>query len=117
MCRDAQGEKVKAWRRVDKYLYTPTVYAPWLAGFVTNVVKECDKLGKWTGKRAAFNLAAQIGVMGLSRPFDNALCRAGGENQPIGMMCVRVLVDGWEPEKAIDEADKFAKDTFAKYFK
>jgi len=103
-----------------KYLYTADVYAPWLGeGFVTNVVKEYDKLEMWTGKRAAFNLAAQIGVYGgYPAPFDNAaMAELGGENQPIGMMCVRVLVDGWEPEKAIDEADKFAKDTFAKYFK
>ncbi len=61
----------------------------------------------------------KIGVYGgYPAPFDNAaMAELGGENQPIGMMCVRVLVDGWEPEKAIDEADKFAKDTFAKYFK
>jgi hypothetical protein len=31
-------------------------------------------------------------------------------------MLVRVLIDGWTPEDAIAEADKFAKQVFAKYF-
>ena len=100
-------------------LYDSSIYAPWLEnGFVTNVVHEYDDLPMWTGKRAQFNLAANIGVYpGYPAPFDNAaMAEMNGPNSPIGSMMVRVLVDGWSPEEAIDEADTFAKRVFEKYF-
>jgi hypothetical protein len=34
----------------------------------------------------------------------------------VGTMTVRVLIDGWEPRKAVEEADTFVKGVFAKYF-
>ena len=40
----------------------------WNKGFVTNVVHEYDTLPMWTGKRAEFNLAANIGIYGAIRP-------------------------------------------------
>ncbi len=57
-----------------KGLYDSSIYAPWLeAGFVTNVVHEYDTLPMWEGKRAQFNLAANIGVYGgYPAPYDNA---------------------------------------------
>jgi hypothetical protein len=72
----------------------------------------------WSGKRAKFNEAAQSGVYGgFPAPYDNvAMAEAGGPNDPVGTMTVRVLIDGWEPERAIDEADTFVKGVFAKYF-
>jgi multiple sugar transport system substrate-binding protein len=100
-------------------LYDKEIYAPWLeAGFVANVLKEYDSLPMWTGKRAAFNLAAQIGVYGgFPAPYDNAaMAELGSADPPIGTMVVRVLIDGWTPEEAILEADEFAKRVFEKYF-
>lgn len=100
-------------------LYEDSIYAPWLeAGFVTNVVHEYDDLPMWTGTRAQFNLAANIGVYtGYPAPFDNAaMSELNGPNAPIGSMMVRVLIDGWSPEEAIDEADEFSKRVFSKYF-
>ncbi|MBM3189859.1 MAG: extracellular solute-binding protein [Chloroflexi bacterium] len=102
-----------------KALFDKEIYAPWLEqGFVTNVLREYDALPMWTGKRAQFNLAANIGVYpGYPAPYNNAaMSEAGGPNDPVGAMTVRVLVDGWEPQRAIDEADAFAKGVFAKYF-
>jgi hypothetical protein len=109
-------------RAVDliKAVYDSSVYAPWLeAGFVTNVLHEYDTLPMWEGKRAQFNLAANIGVYpGYPAPYDNAAMTelGSGENAPIGSMVVRVLIDGWTPEDAIAEADEFTKRVFAKYF-
>jgi multiple sugar transport system substrate-binding protein len=103
-----------------KALYTSDIYGPWMEqGFVANVLKEYDKLPIWTGKRAAFNLAAQIGTYGgYPAPYDNAaMAELLGPDSPVGSMMVRVLLDGWSPEKAIDEADTFAKRVFEKYFK
>lgn len=100
-------------------LYDKEIYAPWLeAGFVANVLKEYDSLPMWTGKRAAFNLAAQIGVYGgFPAPYDNAaMAELGSADPPIGSMVVRVLIDGWTPEDAIAEADEFAKRVFEKYY-
>jgi ABC-type glycerol-3-phosphate transport system substrate-binding protein len=100
-------------------LYDSEIYAPWLeAGFVANVLKEYDSLPMWQGKRAAFNLAAQIGTYGgFPAPYDNAaMAELGSADPPIGTMVVRVLIDGWTPEQAILEADEFAKRVFAKYF-
>ena len=70
------------------------------------------------GTRAKFNLAAQIGVYGgYPAPYDNAaMAELLGPNDPIGTMTVRVLIDGWTPEEAIDEADEFSKRLFDKYF-
>ncbi|MCB0113880.1 MAG: hypothetical protein KDD84_07310, partial [Caldilineaceae bacterium] len=100
-------------------LYTSDIYRPWLeAGFVTNVLAEYNTLPMWEGKRAQFNLAANIGVYGgYPAPYDNAaMAELNGPNGPIGSMMVRVLVDGWTPEEAIDEADEFSKRVFEKYF-
>lgn len=100
-------------------LYDKEIYAPWLEkGFVANVVHEYDELPMWTGKRAQFNLAANIGVYGgYPAPYDNAaMAELLGPNDPIGTMTVRVLIDGWTPEEAIDEADEFSKRLFEKYF-
>lgn len=100
-------------------LYSSEIYAPWLeAGFVANVLKEYDALPMWTGTRAAFNLAAQVGTYGgYPAPFDNAaMAELGSADPPIGTMVVRVLVDGISPEQAIAEADEFAKRVFEKYY-
>ena len=102
-----------------KAVFTKEIYAPWLElGFVTNVVHEYDTLPMWEGKRAKFNEAAQSGVYGgFPAPYDNAAMQeAGGPNDPVGSMTVRVLIDGWSPEEAIEEADTFVKGVFAKYF-
>ncbi|MBI3959255.1 MAG: extracellular solute-binding protein [Chloroflexi bacterium] len=101
-------------------LYSSDIYAPWLErGFVANVLKEYDSLPMWEGKRAAFNLAAQIGSYpGYPAPFDNAAISelSGSPDSPVGSMVVRVLLDGWTPEDAIAEADTFSKRVFEKYF-
>jgi hypothetical protein len=103
-----------------KALYSQEIYAPWLeAGFVANVLKEYDALPMWTGTRAAFNLAAQIGVYGgFPAPYDNAAMAelTGGPEAPVGSMVVRVLIDGYTPEEAILEADEFSKRVFEKYY-
>jgi multiple sugar transport system substrate-binding protein len=100
-------------------LYNSDIYRPWLeAGFVANVLKEYDSLPMWTGTRAAFNLAAQVGTYGgYPAPFDNAaMAELGSADPPVGSMVVRVLIDNWSPEEAILEADAFAKRVFEKYF-
>jgi hypothetical protein len=73
----------------------------------------------WTGKRAQFNLAANIGVYGgYPAPYDNAAMAewGGGPNSPVGSMVVRVLIDGWTPEEAVAEAQEFGQRVFEKYF-
>ncbi|MBV7329991.1 substrate-binding domain-containing protein [Chloroflexi bacterium TSY] len=100
-------------------LYESEIYGPWLEkGFVANVLAEYNDLPMWTGTRAAFNLAAQIGTYGgYPAPFDNAaMAELNGPNEPTGSMMVRVLLDGWSPEDAIAETDEFAKRVFEKYF-
>lgn len=100
-------------------LYDSEIYAPWLEkGFVANVLSEYNDLPMWTGTRAAFNLAAQIGTYGgYPAPFDNAaMSELNGPNEPTGSMMVRVLLDEWTPEEAIAESDEFAKRVFEKYF-
>ncbi len=100
-------------------LYRSDIYGPWLEkGFVANVLHEYDSHPMWTGTRAQFNLAANIGVYGgYPAPYDNAaMAELLGPNDPIGTMTVRVLIDSWSPEEAIDEADEFSKRVFSKYF-
>jgi len=112
-------EKEKASDLV-RALYDSDIYAPWLeAGFVANVLAEYNSLPMWTGTRAAFNLAAQIGsYTGYPAPYDNAAISelSGSPDSPIGTAVVRVLIDGWSPEEAIAEADTFSKRVFEKYF-
>lgn len=101
-------------------LYDKEIYAPWLeAGFVANVLKEYDALPMWTGTRAAFNLAAQIGIYpGYPAPYETAAMAElnGSPDSPVGSMVVRVLIDGYTPEEAILEADEFSKRVFEKYY-
>ncbi len=116
----SQAQNPSATLDFVKALYEPEIYAPWLeAGFVANVLKEYDNLEMWSGKRAAFNLAAQIGVYGgyPANQTNPAMAElTGSPNAPVGTMMVRVLIDGWTPEEAIAESDTFAKRVFEKYF-
>jgi len=117
MSKDSQQKETTA--QLIKDLYNSDIYGPWLEkGFVANVLHEYDDHPMWTGKRAQFNLAANIGVYGgYPAPHDNAaIAELFGPNDPIGTMVVRVLIDGWTPEEAIDEADEFSKRVFEKYF-
>ena len=117
MSKESQEKEMAA--KLISDLYQSEIYAPWLEkGFVANVLHEFDELEMWTGTRAQFNLAANIGVYGgYPAPFDTAaMAELLGPNDPIGTMTVRVLVDGWSPEEAIDEADEFSKRVFSKYF-
>lgn len=116
----AKGKNPEKASELVRALFDSEIYAPWLeAGFVANVLREYDALPMWEGKRAAFNLAAQIGSYpGYPAPFDNAAISElnGSPDSPIGSMVVRVLIDGWSPEEAIAEADSFSKRVFQKYF-
>lgn len=116
----ANGKNPEKASDLVRGLFDSEIYGPWLeAGFVANVLKEYDSHPMWTGKRAAFNLAAQIGSYpGYPAPFDNAAISelSGSPDSPIGSMVVRVLIDGWSPEDAIAEADEFSKRVFSKYF-
>jgi ABC-type glycerol-3-phosphate transport system substrate-binding protein len=117
MSKESQEKETAA--NLIKALYDKEIYGPWLEkGFVANVLHEYDDHPMWTGKRAQFNLAANIGVYpGYPAPYNNAaMAEVGGPNDPIGTMTVRVLIDGWTPEEAIAEADEFAKRVFEKYF-
>ena len=117
MSKESQEKETAA--KLIKDLYTSDIYGPWLEkGFVANVVHEYDDHPMWTGTRAQFNLAANIGVYaGYPAPFDNAaMAEVRGPNDPVGTMTVRVLIDDWTPEEAIDEADEFSKRVFDKYF-
>ena len=122
-CTMMSGEtkKREAAATLIQGLYTSGIYAPWLEkGFVTNVVHEYDTLPMWEGKRAQFNQAANIGVYsGYPAPYDNAAMSDllnVGSNAPTGSMMVRVLIDSWNIEDAIDESDEFAKQVFSRYF-
>lgn len=117
MSKASQAKETAA--KLIQDLFNKEIYAPWLEkGFVANVLHEYDDLPMWTGKRAQFNLAANIGVYGgYPAPYDNAaMAELFGPNDPIGTMVVRVLIDGWTPEEAIAEADEFSKKVFQKYF-
>lgn len=117
MTKDSQNKETAI--DLMKALYDSEIYAPWLEkGFVANVLSEYNDLPMWEGKRAAFNLAAQIGTYGgYPAPYDNAaMAELNGPNEPTGSMMVRVLIDGWTPEEAIAESDEFAKRVFEKYF-
>jgi ABC-type glycerol-3-phosphate transport system substrate-binding protein len=117
MSKESQEKETAS--KLIRDLYDSSIYAPWLEkGFVANVLHEYDDLPMWTGKRAQFNVAANIGVYGgYPAPFDNAaIADINGPNDPVGTMTVRVLIDGWTPEDAIAEADEFSKREFAKYF-
>jgi ABC-type glycerol-3-phosphate transport system substrate-binding protein len=100
-------------------LYGSSIYAPWIEnGFMGNVLQEYNDLPIWEGKRSEFNTAANIGVYpGYPAPFDNAaISELNGPNAPVGSMTVRVLIDDWRPDEAIDEADAFARRVFQKHF-
>ena len=102
-----------------RHLYSNEVYRNWMSiAFPAPAVAGMEDLEIWKNpQRAGFLEAAKTGVLsGYPGKRTPALAELGTYT-PMLTMILRVIVDKWTPEQAIDEMDKVAQEIFTKHFK
>jgi ABC-type glycerol-3-phosphate transport system substrate-binding protein len=100
-----------------RQLYSKEVYTKWInLAFPSPAVMGMEDLEIWKNpQRKGFLESAKTGVL---RGYPGPLTPAFSEfyNRPgVLNMAIRLVVDNWSPEQAIDEMDKVAKDIYGKY--
>lgn len=102
-----------------KWVYQKEQYEPWIAkAFAAPPVAKYEQMEVWKDpQRAGFLEAAKTGIMG---GYPGPLTPASAEldsRVPTISMILRVLVDKWSIDQAVEEAEKVAKDIYGKYYK
>jgi ABC-type glycerol-3-phosphate transport system substrate-binding protein len=101
-----------------RHLYSRDVYRKWMElAFPAPAVAGMEDLEIWKNpQRAGFLEAAKTGVLdgypGTPTPAYSEL----GTRLPVISMILRVIIDKWTPDKAIDELDQVARDVFRKHY-
>jgi ABC-type glycerol-3-phosphate transport system substrate-binding protein len=98
-------------------LYSKEVYTKWIElAFPSPAVQGLENLDIWKNpQRAGFLEAAKNGVLsGYPGPLTPAWAEFGTRTPYLAMLA-RVIVEKWEPKKAIEEQDKVMKEIYAKY--
>jgi multiple sugar transport system substrate-binding protein len=104
-------------RDLVKFLYTKEVYTGWMnLAFPAPAVAGMEDLAIWKDpQRKGFLEAVKTGVL-LGHPGPPTQAYSEFNNrQPLISAMARMVVDGWTPEKALDELAQTAEDTFSKY--
>jgi ABC-type glycerol-3-phosphate transport system substrate-binding protein len=102
-----------------RQLYSKEVYRQWIGlAFPSPAVKGMEDHEVWKNPlRAGYLEAAKTGILagypGVPTPAQAEL----GTRMPVATMIVRIAVDNWTAEQAMDEADQVARDVYGKYYK
>jgi multiple sugar transport system substrate-binding protein len=100
-----------------RYLMAPEQFEPWIAlAFASPAVAKYEEMEMWKDpKRAGFLEGAKTGVLGgYPGPITPASAELGSL-VPATSMVLRVLIDGWTIDEAVEEAEQVAKDVYSKY--
>ena len=106
-------------RELLKHLYSKDVYRGWIQlAFPAPAVKGMEDHEVWKNpQRKGFLDAAKSGVIsGYPGPPTPARSELGSR-VPFITLAVRMVVDKWTADQAIDELDKVARDVYGKYYK
>jgi ABC-type glycerol-3-phosphate transport system substrate-binding protein len=106
-------------RELIRHLYSKDVYRQWIQlAFPAPAVSGMEDHPVWQNpQRKGFLDAAKTGVLG---GYPGELTEAYAElgtRVPWLTMAIRMVVDKWSPEQAMDEQDKVARDVYSKHFK
>ncbi|HEY3107344.1 MAG TPA: extracellular solute-binding protein [Chloroflexota bacterium] len=102
-----------------RLLYTKDVYRQWIQlAFPAPAVAGMEDHPVWQNpQRKGFLDAVKTGVIaGYPGESTEAAAELGTRN-PFLTMGIRMAVDKWTPQQAIDELDKVARDVYSKYYK
>lgn len=100
-------------------LMSKDVYTKWMElAFPAPALGGLEQLDIWKDpRRGGFLEAAKTGILGgYPGPQTPAWAEFGTRTPYINMMA-RVIVEKWEPQRAVEEQDKVMKDIYAKHFK
>lgn len=102
-----------------RQLYSKEVYRQWIGlAFPAPAVKGMEDHEVWKNpQRKGFLDAAKSGVLGGYPGTPTTAQAELGTRMPVATMIVRIAVDKWTPEQAMDEADQVARDVYGKYYK
>lgn len=100
-------------------LYEKDVYRQWIQlAFPAPAVAGMEDHPVWANpQRKGFLDAAKTGVLAGHPGEPSEAYSALGPFTPYLQMAIRITVDKWPIDQAIDEVDKLVKDTYAKYVK
>jgi multiple sugar transport system substrate-binding protein len=112
------AEKQELGKQFLRDMMKPENFEPWIAlAFAAPAVNQYEKMELWNDpKRAGFLNAAKNGVLGgYPGPITPASSELGTLVPTISMI-LRVIVDGWTVDQAVEEAEKVATDVYSKYY-
>ncbi|HEV8636197.1 MAG TPA: extracellular solute-binding protein [Chloroflexota bacterium] len=113
------SKRVDLSRDLVKQLYSKEVYRNWIGlAFPAPAVAGMEDHEVWKNpQRKGFLDAAKTGVLdGYPGEPTDAYTELG-TRLPFLTMAIRLVVDKWSIDQAIDEADKIARDVYSKYYK
>jgi multiple sugar transport system substrate-binding protein len=102
-----------------RHLFSKEVYPKWMElAFPAPAVAGMEYLDIWKDpKRGGFLEAAKTGILGGFPGPETQAWNEFGSRTPYINMLARVIVEKWDPKKAIEEQAKVQKDIYAKYYK
>jgi multiple sugar transport system substrate-binding protein len=102
-----------------RHLYSKEIYTKWVElAFPSPALQGLEGLDIWKNpQRGAFLEAAKTGILGGYPGEPNSAWSEFSTRTPYINMMARVIVEKWEPKRAIEEQAKIQKDIYAKHFK
>ena len=100
-----------------RYLQTPEQYEPWISkAFAAPTLSAFETMDVWKdSKKAGFLDAAKNGVLaGYPGPITPAYAEFDSL-MPSTSMVLRVIIDGWTVDEAVEEQEQIANDVYGKY--
>ncbi len=110
-------EKQELSKDMLRYLQAPEQYEPWIQlAFAAPALGAFESMEVWQDpKRAGFLDAAKNGVLaGYPGPITPAFAELDSL-MPSTSMVLRVIIDGWTVDEAVEEAEQVALDVYSKY--
>jgi multiple sugar transport system substrate-binding protein len=100
-------------------LYSKEVYTKWVElAFPAPATQGLENLDIWKNpQRGAFLEAAKTGILNGYPGEPTPAYAELSTRVPFLSMLQRVIVEKWEPKRAIEELEKVAKDIYAKHYK
>ena len=100
-----------------RHLYSKDIYTKWIElAFPSPALQGLENLDIWKNpQRGGFLEAAKTGILGGFPGPQTAAWSEFGSRTPYINMLARVIVENWEPKRAIEEQAKVQQDIYAKY--
>jgi multiple sugar transport system substrate-binding protein len=102
-----------------KRLFSKDVYRQWIQlAFPAPAVAGMEDHEVWKSpNRKAFLDASKEGVLDGYPGEPTEAYSELGSRTPVLQMAIRMVVDNWTPDQAMEEVDKIGKDVYSKYYK